>query len=66
MDRVVLTVDREQACAGEAGGLGDELAGEDEEFFAGEGDVLLRLQRGERRRESGGADDGGDDHRDFR
>ena len=65
MDRVVLAVDWQQARAGDAGGFGDELAGEDEEFLAREGDILTRLQRGERGCEAGGADDGGDDRRDF-
>ena len=66
MDRVVLAVDRQQARAGDAGGFRDELAGEHEEFLARERDVLLRLEGRERRREAGGADDGRDDHRDFR
>ena len=62
----MLAVDREQARTREAGGFGHELTGEHEEFLTREGNVLLRFQRGERRREASGADNGGDDHRDFR
>ena len=65
VDRIVLAVDRQQARAGDAGGFRDELAGEHEEFLAREGDILLRLERRERRRQAGGTDDGRDDHRDF-
>src|SRR3569833_3283188 len=60
-DGGVFAVDRKDARACLAGEAGDGLAGSDQDFLRGEGDVLAGAQGGGRRANPGCADDG-DDH----
>jgi hypothetical protein len=61
-DGVVLAVHGQDVHAFALRGLGDGFAGHDEDFFAGDGQMHAALDGRKGRCESGGADDGDEDH----
>ena len=60
-DRVVLAVHRQQCHTLAFCGRGDDLTRHDEDLLGSDGQVLARLDGGQRGMQSGGADDG-DEH----
>jgi len=61
-DRVVFAVDGQDAATVTLGRGHDEFPGHDENFFAGQRDVYARLQRGDRRPKTTGADNRHQNH----